>query len=147
MQRSFVSKLQLLVCAAAAFCAVAQAADSAKPNVNGTWIWTQAGRGGGEPRKFSLVLKLDGDKLTGKLTSPAFGEGEPVTTEITKAKLTGEEVSFEVTREFNGNSRTTKYMGKVSADAIKGKIERERQGEVVSTEWEAKREAVKAEAK
>lgn len=147
MKRSLVSVLKLLVCSAVAFTTVAQAADAAKPDANGTWTWTQAGRNGGEPRKFSLVLKVEGEKLTGKLTSPGFGGGEPTTTDISEAKITGEEVTFKVVREFNGNSFSTKYTGKVSADTLKGKTERERQGEMVSTDWEAKREAAKPAAK
>jgi hypothetical protein len=51
----------------------------------------------------------------------------------------GEEISFTVTREFNGNKMVSKYNGKVSADAIKGKIESERNGQPQSRDWEAKR--------
>ena len=50
------------------------------------------------------------------------------------------EVSFTVTRERNGNKFTTKYKGKVSGDAIKGKIESERNGQKNERDWEAKRE-------
>jgi hypothetical protein len=42
-------------------------------------------------------------------------------------------------REVNGTKMTTKYSGKVTADAIKGKMEFERNGEPVSRDWEAKR--------
>jgi hypothetical protein len=51
----------------------------------------------------------------------------------------GDEVSFTVTREFNGNKFTTKYNGKVTADTIKGKTESQRNGETQSRDWEAKR--------
>jgi len=67
-------------------------------------------------------LKLEGDKLTGKLSSPGR-EAQPTETEITEGKMKGDEISFSVTREFNGNKRISKYSGKVSADTIKGKIE------------------------
>ena len=40
---------------------------------------------------------------------------------------------------------TTKYTGKVSGDTIKGKTERERDGQTQSRDWEAKR--AKEEAK
>jgi hypothetical protein len=53
------------------------------------------------------------------------------------------EISFAVTREWNGNKMTAKYSGKIEGDTIKGKIETERDGNVRSREWEAKREAVK----
>lgn len=45
-----------------------------------------------------------------------------------------------MTRERNGQKRTTKYNGKVSGDTITGKIEFERNGETQSRDWEAKRE-------
>jgi len=54
-------------------------------------------------------------------------------------KIKGDEISFTVTREFNGNKRTMKYNGKITADAIKGKTEFERNGEAQSRDWEAKR--------
>jgi hypothetical protein len=42
--------------------------------------------------------------------------------------------------EFNGQKRTTKYTGTVSGDTITGKSERERDGQVQSTDWVAKRQ-------
>ncbi len=100
------------------------------------------GRDGGPGRTNTLTLKLDGDKLTGKVSSPSR-EGQARETEIADAKLKGEEISFTVTREFNGNKMVFKYNGKVAASTIKGKIESERDGQPQSRDWEAKREAVK----
>jgi hypothetical protein len=77
---------------------------------------------------------LDGDKLTGKLA------GRNNDTDIEDAKIKGDEISFKVTREFNGNKFTAKYNGKLSGDTIKGKIETERDGNTRSSDWEAKRE-------
>jgi hypothetical protein len=37
-------------------------------------------------------------------------------------------------------SFVTKYQGKVDGDTIKGKTERERNGQTMSRDWEAKRE-------
>jgi hypothetical protein len=48
-------------------------------------------------------------------------------------------VTFSVTREFNGNSFTAKYSGKLDGDTIKGKVDTERNGETRSRDWEAKR--------
>ena len=110
-----------------------QAADA-----TGTYGWTQPGRNGGPDRKMTLKLKADGEKLTGTLTSPSR-DGGTTDTAIADGKVKGEEVSFTVTREFNGNKMVQKYSGKVSADAIKGKIEFERNGETQSRDWEAKR--------
>jgi hypothetical protein len=114
-----------------------QAADA-----TGTWNWTRPGRNGGPDQKMSLKLKVDGEKLTGTLSSPGR-DGATTETAIAEGKVKGEDVSFTVTREFNGNKMVSKYSGKVSADTIKGKIESERNGQAQSRDWEAKREAAK----
>ena len=117
----------------------AQAADK-KADPTGTWTWSTPGRNGGDPRTSTLKLKADGDKLTGKVSSPGR-DGQARETEIEDGKIKGDEVSFKVVREFNGNKFTTKYNGKVGEDAIKGKVEIDRgQGDPVSRDWEAKRE-------
>jgi hypothetical protein len=66
-------------------------------------------------------------------------------TEIKDGKMADGQVSFTVTREFGGNTMTSKYSGKINADVIKGKIEFERDGETQSRDWEAKRMAPKME--
>jgi len=119
-----------------------RAADT-KVDPSGTYIWTQAGRNGGPDRTNTLVLKLDGDKLTGKVQAPGRGGAEPVSTEIKDGKVSGSDISFSVTREFNGNSMTTKYSGKLADGVIKGKTEMDRGGEPVSRDWEAKKQADK----
>jgi hypothetical protein len=115
-----------------------QAAD-----VSGTWAWSTPSRSGGEPRKMTLKLKVEGEKLTGKLIMPGRQGGDPVETEITEGKVKNDEVSFTVTREFNNNKMVSKYNGKLAGDVIKGKIETERNGEKQSRDWEAKREVEK----
>ena len=136
------SLLATLTCAILALTAVArvEAADA-----SGTWTWTTAGRDGGPGRVSTLKLKVDGEKVTGSISSPGRQGAEPRQTEIEKGKLVGDELSFAVTREFNGNKMTQKYHGKVSADAIKGKIEFDRQGQTQSRDWEAKRPTEKTE--
>jgi hypothetical protein len=143
-QTIFASIVPLVTCAfLALFASQAQAQDK-KADPAGTWTWSTPGRDGGEPRKSTLKLKVEGEKLTGTLTTPGRGQdAQPVDTEITEGKVKGDEISFSVVREFNGNKRTSKYTGKVTADTIKGKIESERQGETQTREWEAKREAAK----
>jgi len=49
------------------------------------------------------------------------------------------EISFSITRDVNGVKRTSKYSGKLSADTITGKIESEREGQKITTEWVAKK--------
>ena len=98
--------------ALAAVGAAGMAADD--PNPNGTWKWSIDRNG--TKIETTLTLKLDGDKLTGKI---AGRDGKD--TDIEEASWTKEgEVKFSVTRERNGNKTTTKYSGKVSGDTITG---------------------------
>src|ERR1051325_6787240 len=131
MQRFISRAIQAFACLAllTTLNIAAQAAD-----VNGTWTWTTPGRNGGPERKSILKLKTEGDKLTGTIN----GRQEDI--KITDGKVTGDEVSFKVSRPGqNGNTFTQKYAGKVSGDSIKGKVTFERNGEEQSRDWEAKR--------
>jgi hypothetical protein len=108
------------------------AADKSDPT--GTWKWSQTGQNG-QTRESTLKLKMDGDKLTGKIS------GRNSDTDIEDAKIKGDEVSFKVVREFQGNKMTQNYHGKLSGDSIKGKVEfTTRDGEKRDRDWEAKRE-------
>ena len=127
----------LSVVFALGFLAEAKAQDKST-DASGTWSWTVKGRRNRPDRKITAKLKVDGDKVTGKVISPGR-DGQENETEIKDGKISGDEISFSVTREFNGNSMTTKYSGKLSGDTIKGKMEYERNGEPVNTDWEAKR--------
>jgi hypothetical protein len=84
------------------------------------------------------VLKVEGNKLTGKLSSPGRGGAPAADVDITDGKLTGADVSFNVVRTFNENTLTNKYTGTVADGSIKGKIETDRNGDVQSRDWEAK---------
>jgi hypothetical protein len=81
--------------------------------------------------------------LTGKVQSPGRGGGDPISTDIKDGKIDNSDISFSVTREFNGNSFTTKYSGKLADGVIKGKAESERNGETQSRDWEAKKQDAK----
>src|SRR4051795_6836510 len=127
-------------------CFLGQAIAADKPD--GTWTWSVPGRNGGDPRTSTLKLKSDGDKLTGKISSPGRQGGEARETDIEDGKIKGDEVSFKVVREFNGNKFTANYNGKLSGDTIKGKVERQGQdGNTNSRDWEAKRETEKSDKK
>jgi hypothetical protein len=106
-------------------------ADKADPN--GTWKWSVTFNN--QTRDVTLKLKLDGDKLTGKISGRNNTE-----TDIEDATFKDNEVSFSVTRERNGQKFVTKYKGKIDGDTIKGKSESERNGQNQSRDWEAKRE-------
>jgi hypothetical protein len=103
----------LLACALAV---VALAAD-----VSGKWKFETQGRNGAVTQ--TLTLKASGDTLTGSL---AGGRGGDV--EISDGKVSGDDISFNVNREFQGNKITTKYTGKVSGDTINLTIEGPRGG-------------------
>ncbi len=135
MQRSLTLVLQLVVSLFLTLGLLARAEDK-KVDPSGTWKWSFTGQNG-QTRETTLKLKLEGEKLTGTVS------GRGADTAIESAKLNGDEISFQVTREFNGNKFTSKYTGKISGDTIKGKMEFERNGQAQSRDWEAKREGGK----
>jgi hypothetical protein len=113
-------------------------ADDSKADAAGTWTWTAPGRNGGAGRTNTLTLQLENSKLTGKLTAPGRG-GQVTETSITDGKLEGGGISFLVIREFNGNSVTNKYAGKIEGDKLHGTIQFTRNGEDQTRDWEASR--------
>ena len=139
-QNALTSLIKAAACAILALGAVAQAQDK-KADPTGTWTWSQPGRNGGPERKSTLKLKLEGDKVTGTLSAPGRG-GQSSDVAISEGKLKGDEISFEVTREVQGNKITAKYNGKISGDSIKGKMDAGRDGQT-PRDWEAKRETEK----
>lgn len=101
---------------------VAMAADT----VTGKWTMEQAGRGGGPPRVTTFDLKADGAKLTGTVTTPGFARGgdtppPPTAAPISNGKVDGNNITFEVTRDFGGNSFTMKYECAISGSEMKVK--------------------------
>jgi len=103
--------------------------------VDGKWTFKQRGRQQGNEVTMTLDLKQDGEKLTGTL----MREGSDMKTEIKEGKITGQDISFVVVREFNGMERKTMYKGKLDGDAIKGNVINNRQGQEQSAEWVANR--------
>ena len=110
-------------------------------DVSGKWTFEQPGRGGNPGRPVTVTLKADGSTLTG--TMPAGGRGgagDPIA--ISDGKVDGNNVSFTVKREMNGNTMVTKYDGVLSGDELKLKITRNNQdGAPTTTEVVAKRSA------
>ena len=87
-------------------------------DVSGKWTGEMAGRNG-QKREVTMNLKADGDKLTGSVG------GRMGDTDISNGKVDGDTVSFDVVREFNGNSMTLHYTGKVAGDEIHFTVARE----------------------
>jgi len=111
-----------------------KAKKKARERANPTGTWTWAVKIGEQTREMTLKLKLDGDKLTGAMVGRDGQE-----TKIEDAKYQKGTLSFTVVRERGGVKMTSKYTGRVSADAIKGKISVEREGKTESRDWDAKR--------
>jgi hypothetical protein len=143
MQRIFAKLTSIAMAAALSVIGTSGAsAEDKAPDATGNWSWTVPGRDGGADRKMTLALKQDGEKLTGKLSSPGRDGAAARESEIADGSVKGADVAFTVTREYNGNKRTSKYTGKLTADAITGKVEsKDRDGNDQSRDWTAKREA------
>lgn len=129
----FKSAIVSLIVIGVAATAVAQ---EKKVDPTGTWAWSLAVNGNTINQK--LMLKMDGDKLTGTTTGRGGNE-----LPIEASKFKGDELSFQVTRERNGEKVVTKYSGKISGDTITGKIESNFGGQPQARDWEAKRETKK----
>lgn len=136
MQKTIKSILQLTACLALTLALNANAEDK-KIDLSGTWKSSFTNQDG-QVRESTFKLKAEGEKLTGT----ASGRNSDIA--IDEGTIKGDEITFKVTREFNGNKMVIKYTGKVSGDTITGKSESERDGEKRSRDWVAKREAVKA---
>lgn len=86
-------------------------------DVAGKWTGEQEGRNG--PMTVTFNFKTQGGTLTGNMATP---RGE---TEISEGKVNGDEVSFVIVREFNGNQMKLNYSGTVSGNEMKLKVSRE----------------------
>ena len=106
--------------------AVALAAVAA--DVTGKWVAEVQGRNG-NTQQMTFTLKADGGTLTGTVMGGGGGGRRgggggggggraPMATEISNGKVDGDHVSFEVKREYNGNSFVTKYDGTISGDTL-----------------------------
>jgi hypothetical protein len=111
----------------AIFVAAASAAD-----ISGTWKGTAENQGGTIERTF--VFKVDGTKLTGETTSEMMGKSV-----ITDGKIDGDNISFSITANFQGNDMKLTYKGKVAGDTIKLSVEFPGGGGGPTIEWTLKK--------
>jgi hypothetical protein len=101
--------------------------------IDGAWKWSVV-FGRGRPVEFTLTLKQQADKVTGKVKS-GFGE-----TEIRGGQIKDGEIAFETERtNREGIVRLTKYYGKVANEKITGKTEANMGGEWFTNKWEPTR--------
>jgi hypothetical protein len=104
----------LSVCFVFAAVSLAWAAD-----VDGKWTAQVPGRGG-QTRETTFTFKAEGEKLTGTVS------GMQGDSPISDGKISGDEISFTLKLNFQGNEITFLYKGKLSGDEIK--MTRTRQG-------------------
>ena len=101
----------ILTVALALFTTGAFAAD-----ITGKWTAETKGRDG-ETRTQTFDLKQDGSTLTGTV-STQMGESK-----ISDGKVDGDNISFVVKMERNGNEMKMPYTGKISGNEIQFKVE------------------------
>lgn len=80
-------------------------------DATGKWTAEMQGRNG-NAMTVNMNLKADGAKLTGTVG------GRNGDTDISDGKVDGDNVSFSVVREFNGNQFKQNYKGKLDGDTI-----------------------------
>ena len=91
-------------------------------DASGKWTFEQQGRNGSQT--VTLDLKVDGSTLTGTVTGGMGGRrggggGAPQPAQISDGKVDGNNITFKVVREFNGNQFVTTYKGTVEGDTMK----------------------------
>jgi hypothetical protein len=79
---------------------------------NGKWTADVPGRNG-NTQTVNFNFTVSGSTLTGKVTTM---RGDM---DITNGKVDGDNISFDVVSNFNGNSMTQTYTGKADGDNIK----------------------------
>lgn len=84
-------------------------------DASGKWVAEMQGRDG-QKRTQTFDLKADGDTLTGTVSGP-MGERP-----IVDGKVSGDDISFAVEVEFQGEKRKMQYTGKVVGDELQMKV-------------------------
>jgi hypothetical protein len=114
--------------------AVAADDKKAAASATGTWKSTFTTNDG---QTFDTIYKLkqDGEKLTGTLTGRDGKEAE-----IEKGQVKDGKVSFQVTRERDGQKFTIRFKGELKGDSIKGKLAVGPDDNTREFDWEAIRQ-------
>ena len=101
-------------------------------DVTGKWTAEMKGPQG-NTRQSTMNLKADGNSLTGTVEGMRGGS-----TSISDGKVDGDNVTFSVVREFQGNEFKMNYKGVMKGDTIHFTVSRDG-GEGRSFEFDAKR--------
>ena len=110
-------KIRIMVLAAAFVLASLSVVFAA--GIDGKWLAQVPGRGG-QTRETTFTFKAEGAKLTG--TVSGMQGDQP----ISDGKIAGDDISFLVVANFQGNEIKFVYKGKVAGDEIK--MSRTREG-------------------
>ena len=95
-------------------------------DIDGKWTTQVQGRNG--TRTETLMLKADGNTLTGSMQG---ARGQAI--EISNGAIDGDNISFSVVREFRGNQMTQQYKGTLSNGELKLTMSGGRRGPVEMT--------------
>jgi hypothetical protein len=106
-KRLFLAISLMLVCALTALAA----------DFNGKWTAQVPGRGG-ETRETTFTFKVSGDAVTGSMSG---GQGGDI--QIADGKVSGDTITFSITRERGGQTMKNTYTGTMSGAEIKFKRE------------------------
>ncbi len=87
------------------------------PDFTGRWVYEKAHGDAGLARKISLELQSDGSLLTGTV-SDTMGLNGGGGGQIMSGRIVGVSLSFETKVGVNGETRTTKYDGRVCRDTL-----------------------------
>ena len=114
-----MKKTLLALAAVLCFTFMASAAD-----ISGKWVRdpaaAAAGGGGGRGGGGTYEFKVSGSTLTGTLTTPGRGGGDPTVATIADGKVDGDSFTFSITRPGRNGGDPTKvvYNGKVQGDKL-----------------------------
>ena len=104
----------------------------AAADVTGKWAAQVPGRDG-QTREQTFTFKVDGEKLTGTVSGMQGNDAE-----IKDGTVKGDDIAFNVVRNFQGQDVKLVYKGKVSGNEIKFSFSREG-GDAPAREFTAKR--------
>ncbi|HVW87579.1 MAG TPA: hypothetical protein VHB50_22985 [Bryobacteraceae bacterium] len=85
-------------------------------DISGKWKGTAEGPNG--PIERTFTFKVDGTKLTGETESQMIGKST-----IQDGKVEGEDISFSINANFQGNDIKLDYRGKIVGDQIRLTVE------------------------
>jgi beta-glucosidase len=113
---------------------VKPAAGESDAALTGEWVWTIRGPDG-NPVEAAMILKQEGDKVTGR-----FARGGDRWLEIENGKVTGTEFTWTVKRDRpSGGTMTYDMSGTIEGGKIVGKTKTTMDGNEVVADWGARR--------